>query len=547
MECFIVPSNPFTIPVLEPTQIAMAHNLDSNSAVNRCSRRAFLRSGASLALVPWLGTQVRGAIGRSATFSDYPFQLGVASGDPTPRGVVLWTRLAPQPLEGGGMRSRNVEVGWQVATDEAMTKVVRHGTAVATPQLGHSVHAEVDGLEPDRWYWYRFKAGSELSPVGRTRTLPRTNLLPDRLRFAFASCQHYETGYYTAYKHMAGEDLDLVIHLGDYIYEKEGRDGKVRKHVGPEITTLDDYRNRYAQYKSDADLQAAHAAFPWLVTWDDHEFDNNYADQISEEPDVAVAEFLARRANAYQAYYEHMPLRRRSVPRGPDMRLFRRVPFGQLAEFAVLDTRQYRTDQPNGDGLKPRTGDVLDPKGTLLGPNQEKWLKATLLKSRAEWNVLAQQVMMARVYIDAGEREGYVMDQWSGYDVARNRLIGFLNDRKVPNPVVLTGDIHKNYVNDLLLDFDEPESNPVATEFVATSISSSGDGSQKAAYTDKMLAENPFVKFHNGERGYVSCTVTPDEWRSDYRVVEYVSRRGAPLITRASFAVEHGQPGAKRV
>ena len=511
------------------------------------SRRVLLAGATTLVLPPWYAGHVDGAVRRRLAFADNPFQLGVASGDPTPDGVVLWTRLAPQPLVGGGMPREIVEVGWQIASDEGFQRIVQQGTAVATPQLAHSVHVEVSGLKPDRWYWYRFRAGSEESPVGRTRTFPAHNAAVEKLRFAFASCQHFETGYYTAYQHMATEDLDLGIHLGDYIYEGAGRENLIRRHVGEEITSLADYRNRHAQYKTDPDLQSAHAAFPWLVTWDDHEFDNNCASQISEESGVDAAPFLARRANAYQAYYEHMPLRRSAIPRGPDMQLYRAVPFGRLATFFVMDTRQYRSDQPNGDGKKPLQGKVFDPNATVLGARQEGWLASGLLRSTAQWNVLAQQIMMARVDRLPGDGGHFSMDQWSGYDLPRKRLLRFVEDRQVPNPVVLTGDIHTNYVNDLKVDFDRPESTTVATEFVGTSISSGGDGAEKADYTDAMLAENPFVRFHNAERGYVSCTVTPKNWRADYQVVPFVTRRGAPLITRSSFVVENGKPGAQRV
>jgi alkaline phosphatase D len=511
------------------------------------NRRRFILSGASLAVLPWVGTVAQGAMRRNAAFAADPFQLGVASGDPTADGVVLWTRLAPSPLEGGGMPPEPFEVVWEVAKDEGLRQIVQKGVAVATPQLGHSVHVELRGLDPDRWYWYRFSVGDAQSPIGRTRTAPRPDTMLQRLRFAFASCQHYETGLYTAYRHMAAEDLDLVVHLGDYIYEMAGQDRRVRRHVGPEIETLQQYRNRYGQYKSDADLMAAHVRCPWLVVWDDHEFDNNCAGDISEESDVSPEEFLLRRANAYQAYYEHMPLRRRSLPRGPDMQLYRRVTFGRLVGFDMLDTRQYRTDQPNGDGRKSLSGDVLSPQGTLLGQRQERWLMAGLLDSSATWNVLAQQVMMARVNLSSADNPLFSMDQWPGYDVARKRLLGFLAERRVPNPVVLTGDIHSNWVNDLKVDFDRHNDPVVATEFVGTSISSGGNGSQKTRDTDQLLSQNPFVRFHNGERGYVSCTVTPNAWRSDYQVVEYVDRPGAALITRKSFVVESGKPGATEV
>ncbi|REK09842.1 MAG: alkaline phosphatase [Planctomycetota bacterium] len=510
-------------------------------------RREFILSGASLLALPWLGSIAQGAVKRHASFASDPFTLGVASGEPTPDGMVLWTRLAPEPTSGGGMPAETYEVTWELASDDAMKNVVQRGVALATPQLGHSVHVEVQGLQPDRPYWYRFAAGDAQTPVARTRTAPAHDALPDRLRFAFASCQKYEAGLFTAYEHLAAEDLDLVLHLGDYIYEKAGRDNQVRKHVGPETVTLEHYRNRYGQYKSDPLLQAAHARCPWLVVWDDHEVDNNYADAASEEEGVSAEDFLLRRAAAYQAYYESMPLRRKSLPAGPHMQLYRGVRYGRLLDFAMLDTRQYRTDQPNGDGRQRLTGAVLDPKGTILGDKQEHWLMRRMLASQSQWNVLGQQVIMARIDFKAGPGVECSMDKWSGYDVATKRLLKFIADRKIPNPVVLTGDIHTNWVTELKLDFDRPEQDTVATEFVGTSISSDGNGQRAPDYLDSLLAENPHVKFHNRERGYVSCTVTPDEWRSDYQVVEYVDRPGAPLITRKSFVVENGKPGAQPV
>jgi alkaline phosphatase D len=370
----------------------------------------------------------------------------------------------------------------------------------------------------------------------------------DSLRFAFASCQHYESGLFTAYEHMAQEDLRAVVHLGDYIYEGKPTASKIRRHSGTtELETLEDYRARYAQYRLDPQLQATHQAFPWIVTWDDHEFDNNYAGDVSEELHVDPAAFLRRRAAAYKAYYEVMPLRQAQLPVGPDAQLYRTIRYGRLAEFNVLDTRQYRTDQPCGDKNTAPCPEVFDPQATLLGREQEAWLSAQLQRSPAVWNVLAQQVMMARVDRLPGEGIAWSMDQWPSCDVARKRLLQFLADSRISNPVVLTGDIHTNWVNDLKVDFDRPESPTVATEFVGTSITSGGDGAQKRKDTDGVLAENSFVKFYNAERGYVRCALTEGRWQADYRVVEYVSRPGAPCLTRASFVVESGRPGAERV
>ena len=517
------------------------------------SRRLVLAYGAALAGLPLVSSRLAAA-DRQGVFESNPFSLGVASGDPDASSVVLWTKLAPDPTTAsGGMNSAMVSVAWEIAEDEAMSKVVQSGNAIASPQLGHSVHIEVNGLKPARWYWYRFKAGDAVSPIGRTRTLPDANAEPESLRFAFASCQNYEQGLFTAYDQMAKDDLDLVIHLGDYIYEYPGADNRVRKHSGPadgKIKTLDDYRLRHMQYRSDTLLHGMHAQCPWFVTWDDHEFDNNYANDIQEEQrnDKAKADpvdFLVQRAAAYQAYYEMMPLRKETLPQGPDMSIYRKASFGRLAEFFVLDTRQYRTDQPNSDGLKPLSEEAWKTSNTLLGKQQRGWLDRSLLESTATWNVLAQQVMFAMVEMSMRDRSGFSMDQWPGAAYERLALMKFIADRKVPNPVVITGDIHTNWVNDLRVDDRQADSPVVATEFVGTSISSGGNGQKEVKNLDKLTAANPCVKFHNQERGYVRCVVTPDKWTSDYVVVEDVKTAGAAAMTRASYTVEAGRAGAQ--
>jgi alkaline phosphatase D len=473
-----------------------------------------------------------------------PFTLGIASGDPLPDGVVLWTRLAPEPLAGGGMPNERVDVEWVVGSDEKLSRIVKRGKATASPEQAHSVHAEVRGLDPARWYWYQFRVGQYSSPIGRTRTAPDMRTASKKLSFAFASCQHYEAGFFTAYRHMVEEDIDLIVHLGDYIYEGPPQQGRPRLHNSQEIKSLSDYRNRYALYRTDPDLQKAHALFPWVVTWDDHEVDNNYADD-KEENGAARETFMERRASAYQAYYEHMPLRRASLPQGTKLLLYRRLAFGDLAEFSVLDTRQYRTDQPCGDGNKAMCPEALAEGQTLLGGEQEKWLLQGLERSKAKWNIIAQQVMMAKVDRMAGPEERYAMDQWSGYDAARNRVLRFLNDRRPSNPVVLTGDIHSNWVADLKLDWANAKSAAIGTEFVGTSISSGGDGADMQPAVKAYLPENPHVRFYNNQRGYVRCTVTPEKWQSDYRVLDYVTKPGSPVRTRASFIVESGKAGAQ--
>jgi len=513
------------------------------------SRRDFLAVGCNAAGLLVLGTlpACRGA--REPSFQSYPFSLGVASGDPQPDGVVLWTRLAPEPLAGGGMAPEQFQVRWEVATDEGFGRIVRDGASTALPELAHSVHAEVEGLEPEREYWYRFFAGGEVSPVGRTKTAPALRSSPTRFNLALVYGQNYEHGYYTAFRHMADEDLDLVIHLGDYIYEKRFSDHLVvgeREFDGPESITLEQYRARYAFYKTDPDLQVAHAAAPWVVTSDDHEVANNYADAVPQY-DQSPEQFLLRRAAAYQAFYEHLPLRRSSMPTGPNMLLYRRLQFGDLAELFVLDTRQYRTDQPCGDGQKPRCQGAYDPDATMMGPEQERWLADGMRASDARWNVLANQVLIAQLarVID-GERT-FSMDKWDGYVAARRRLLDFLATERPSNPIVLSGDIHSNWVADLKTDFDDPSSATVATEFVGTSISSGGDGSDGGQFIQAMQEEQPHIKFYNNQRGYLRCSVTPEQWTTDFRVVPYVSRPGAPVETRATFVVEDGRAGAERL
>jgi alkaline phosphatase D len=509
------------------------------------NRRDFFYSTLAL-WAAWPRHVLAGAVQQSPRFSTSPFTLGVASGDPTPTGVVLWTRLALDPLHGGGMAPQPVEVEWRIAADDKMSRTVKTGKSVAAREWGHTVHVEVEGLNPHTWYWYQFRAGNELSPVGRTRTFPAAGTDVDRMRFAFVSCQHYEQGLYTAFDHMVREDLDFAMHLGDYIYEGPGGGpNRIRQHVGGELMTLEDYRNRYAQYRGDPALQAVHAAFPWIVVWDDHEVDNNYAGFTSEHDDP-VEEFAKRRAAGYQAYYEHMPLRRTSIPRGALMQIYRPFAYGSLASIFMLDTRQFRTDQPCGDGVKPICDAVRDPRATLLGPTQEKWLVDGLSRSSSRWNFLAQQIMMARLARIAGPDVQVSMDKWDGYEVERARLLKFFGDRRPSNPIVLAGDIHNNWVSDLHVNAADVKSPIVGTEFVGTSVSTSGDGSDITEAQKAMVAENPWVRFCNNQRGYVTCDVTKDNLKTDFRVVDFVSRPGAAVKTRASFVVESGHPGAQR-
>jgi alkaline phosphatase D len=496
--------------------------------------------GLALAGLPKIPILVR------PRFTANPFSLGIGSGDPAPDGVVLWTRLAPDPLNGGGMSPEAVNVRWEIATDEAMRDVVRRGSTVARPDLGHSVHAEVNGLRPGAWYWYRFDVGGSESIIGRTRTAPAANSTPDRYRFAFVSCQNYEQGLYTAYQHLASEDVEMVAHLGDYIYEGATNPAAnpVRRHQAWEPTTLEQYRNRYALYKSDPALQSAHASFPWVVTWDDHEVENNYANEVSMTNDPRP-EFLLRRAAAYQAYYEHQPLRRASIPKGPNMLLFRVINAGRLARFNVLDTRQYRSDQSCGDGIRPTCPEWSDTTRVVLGDRQERWLTRGVEQSDARWNVLAQQIAFSRVP-DPNRPMVHAMDPWSGYPAARDRLLEWMAARQQKNIVVLTGDIHSSFAMDVTRDALRPDTPAIATEFIGTSISSGGDGSPRWPQLRDYETSVPNMKFHSNRRGYVRCELTPDRWTSDYRAVPFVSREGGAVETVGTYVVEKGRAGAMR-
>ena len=516
-------------------------------------RRRFLEGLTAVAGVAAVSTLPvdRAAAAVKPLSGGYPFSLGVASGDPTPDGVVLWTRLAPDPFERrGGMPVQPVGVDWKLADHASMRGVVRSGRALALPQLAHSVHVELDGLEPDREYFYQFSYGGVLSPVGRTRTAPRPGASLRSLSFAFASCQLWEHGYYSAYRNMAEEDLDVVVHLGDYVYEGDiDADGGARDRWVPPVArpapqNLRQWRARYALYKSDKNLQRAHARFPWMVTWDDHEVVNDYAaDQSTYTGDISTL-----RANAYQAYYEHQPLRARSIPRGEHLRLYRRVGFGNLAKFHVIDGRQYRDVPPCGWGEASACEAAYDPSISMLGQRQERWLYDGLESSRARWDVLANNVMMARLDHDGPDGDRLWHDAWDGFPAARNRVTWRFGNAGVRNPVVITGDWHSTFVNDILQNFDRPESPVVATEFVGTSISTNGDVPVYGPYYGPMIKYNPHIRFFEGDRrGYVRCTVTPDQWRTDLRMVTTVSRPDAPVETLASFVVEDGKPGAQRV
>ena len=473
-----------------------------------------------------------------------PFALGVASGDPLDDSVILWTRLAVEPVTpagDGAVPAEPVLLRWEVATDDSFGEIVASGDAVAEPALGHSVHVDAAGLEPDTWYAYRFVVGEHTSPVGRTRTLPAPDADVDRFAFAFGSCQHYESGYWTAYDHLVDEDIDLFVFLGDYIYENGvGSDG-VRQHDGPEIFTLADYRNRYGLYKSDASLRAAHAAVPWVATWDDHEVDNNYADDVHEGGDPPE-EFLERRAAAYQAYYEHLPIRL-DPPAGADLPIYRSLAIGQLADLFVIDTRQYRDDQvcPGEEGLPAaaRCDDALDPDRTMLGEEQRTWLTDGLRGSSASWAVLANQVVFSDMPI-AGAF--YNMDQWDGYVADRELVLAAMAD-SAATPIVVTGDIHLAGAAELRTDWSDPDAETIGVELVGTSISSQFP-TEFAPVVEQVAETVDHVRYVNAsQRGYCVVRLSPDEATATYRVVATTAEPTSDVATDATFTIANDAPG----
>jgi alkaline phosphatase D len=520
-------------------------------------RRALLRTACRLAAAG-VALQLNAAAAQSGLITKrprmgaYPFPLGVASGDPVNDGFVIWTRVAPAPFDPLAFTDESVEVQWEVARDERFRDIAAKGADIARSALGHSVHVELRGLEPGRPYWYRFSMkGQDWSPVGRSWTAPPLNSTPAQLKIAHASCQHYEQGYFNAYDLMRADAPDLVLHLGDYIYESSW--GKqVRRHDGPEPVTLTEYRARHACYKMDESLQAAHAMCPWLFTWDDHEVDNDYADADAEDFMPREA-FLARRAAAYQAYFENMPLRAVAIPRAAEMRLYQRSQFGSLVELSIMDSRQYRSDQAcgtperGGGQVVPNTcKDLTDPSRTMLGDTQERWLTGGFRRSNATWNVIgsAQTFSRLRQTTPKGE-EGSWTDDWNGYPESRRRILSAMESSNVANPVVLVGDIHSYWIHDIKSDYANPDSKTLGTEIVGSSISSSGPDFDTFS---KMLPNNPHVKFFDSrKRGYVLNTITPDSWRADFRVSEDVTMRQAKGSTLASFAVARGKPGAEKV
>ncbi|MFB6264574.1 MAG: alkaline phosphatase [Bradymonadaceae bacterium] len=517
--------------------------VDELDGAGRLDRREFIGLlGATLAACGGNTgpVDVRQGSGRppsAPTIAADPFQLGVASGDPLSDGAILWTRLAPRPHQGGGMPDERVPVVWEVSPRPEFGTLVGSGWTYARPELGHSVHVDVRGLQPDTWYWYRFRIGDQwVSPAGRTRTLPRAGSSPDLLRIGTASCQNYAHGYYPAHAHLAEENLDLVFFLGDYIYESGWNQG-IREHPSGRPVTLDDFRNRYGLYKSDPNLRAAHAQCPWIATWDDHEVSNNYANLEPEHPDSYDRPFEEVRAAAYQAYYEHLPLRVPFPDDPNDLQIFRRFQWGDLVDVHVLDGRQYRSDQACMGEVGPPCDAVDDPDRTMLGDRQIAWLKEGLSDSTARWQAIAQQTVFSPITFGNAVINP---DQWDGYAAERQELLESFGQATDGNLTVLTGDIHSGGFTTLHRNDDDSSSPRVGWEIVTTSISSSGaERLQKAR--DILVRTLDHIEYFNpGERGYTVVEYRPDGCTARYRTVETVKRRESAISTRAVFEMDAG-------
>lgn len=537
--------------------MATGDNPQTSPAGTGLSRRRFLTGSAAAAALVAAGcsdggsgakaTRAGGASTTTAAqstttlhtakLSGDPFTLGVASGDPLADRVILWTRLAPDALAtdgAGGMPTDPVDVIWEVAADERFTRLVTSGVATARPDHGHSVHVDATGLDPATVHYYRFKVGDYTSPVGRARTLPDGRV--DRLRLAVANCQMYETGAWAAYRHMATTDLDLVLHLGDYIYEYPGVPGARMSQPDHFVMSLADYRLRYASYHLDPHLQAAHAATPFVVTWDDHEVANNYmGDVVPGTPDGGD---LDRKAAAYQAWWENIPVRL-DPPDGSVLAVHRNFTVGDLARIHVLDERQHADLPPCRPEPHDTTdfGDCADREGqdrTRLGAEQEAWLKEGLAEGGVTWNLLGNPVVLAGV--DAGAVDGdpaFYLDVWDGFPQARQRLIEQLS--AADNPVVLTGDYHQGMVLDVHRTPFDQNSPVVAPEFMAPPISS-------VLFSQDVSPRTPHLREQTNRHGYLEVEVTPDRLTARYQVVADVADAASSVTTSSTWVVDAGDP-----
>lgn len=544
------------------------------AATGSLDRRRFLgaavAAGGAAAFSPYglrLDQAEAQALPLGVAFDPAPFTIGVASGDPTADSVILWTRLVDEPLliDAHERLPETVEVSWAVAEDPRMTRVVRSGTTTARRDFAHTVHVDPGGLEPGRWYFYQFSAMGRQSRIGRTKTAGG-----DRLKMAFVGCAKFHIGFFGAYRQLCQEDIDLVFCSGDYFYEEsfdpDAATDTRREDDLAETETLEQYRRRFALYRGDPNLRQAHALFPWVVTWDDHEFDNNYAGHIREDDDGPGQQsdnaFLARQANSYQAYYEMMPIRPPAgLPAGPEFVIHRTIRWGDLLDLIVLDTRQFRTDQPCGDEtLIVTCSGVDDPDATILGMDQKEWVKRELSSSTAAWRTLGQQVLFSAIKtggipdelqdgvgpvlgaLDLTDGNYINADQWDGYTVERRELLEFVRDQEIPDLTVLTGDIHSTWVSELRPDFDNPTDPSVGVEFCGTSITSDGlTAEQQTAFRPILYGGNPHLRYVEVvSRGYMTADITPERWIVRMRTIDDVYNPRPAISTRSEFVLERG-------
>lgn len=538
--------------------LILKNTIASTQALTLHTRRDWLKWTAAAA-VP-LAYSVSSA---QTSFKHNPFSIGVASGSPNHHSVVLWTRLMPDAASGqDAFASNDVSLTWEVADDEHFKVNRRSGQVMALASLAHSVHLELEGLQSDRWYFYRFQLGDAQSTIGRTRTTPHPQAMVQKLRIAYASCQRWEHGYFSAYEHMAQENLDMVLFLGDYIYEYAGAANFVRLPPGGWVTSLSDYRNRYALQRTEKSLQAMHAQCPWLVTWDDHEVSNDYAGLVRGFSGNITLDFEAQRARAYQAFYEHMPLRASALTRsleglarGAELRIYGEVAFGKLANFYLLDDRQYRDRQVCNKGLNYGSGWVdpdqceewLNPQRSLLGAQQEQWLNQSFANARNNsrvWNVVAQQTIFGRRDYKIGAGHSLWNDGWDGYSAARQRMTQAMQHNALRNPVLLGGDVHENWVGHVMADAYQDDSAKVGVEFCGAGITARSAGNSKLP---TRLAENPHFIFADSERkGYGVVEFTAKQIQTELRVVDDVRQPKTKIETLAKFEVEAGRPQVHR-
>ncbi|MGD7705217.1 alkaline phosphatase D family protein [Microlunatus sp. Y2014] len=515
-------------------------------------RRLFLALGVGSAAA----TGIVGPVWANPRFGSDPFAVGVASGEPRTDAVVIWTRLAPDPgaLDGsGGMPDRRVPVSWQVAEDEQLRRVVRSGATVTSAEVGHSVHVDVTGLQPGREYFYRFRVGQDVSPVGRTKTMAAGTGTRD-MTFAFASCQSYSNGYFSGYPHMVADDPDVVFFLGDYIYRQPGLvtpggGHLVERQNAPQHSceTLADFRLRYAHYRTDPQLAEAHRLLPWVVTIDDNEIDNNW---FSTDPDPAR---VARRIVGMQAFWENMPLLPSSRPVGWQLPVaYRRLSYGDLVDFHVITTRHFRQESPSGEcAVEDRDGGfcppALDPDRTILGDQQERWLHDGLRTSTAQWNVLANQVFftMRDKNKNAKPDKDVNLAAWDGFVADRQAILDLLAAEHIRNFVVITGDSHRNWVANTPPTYRDWDTGapPIATEFLVTSINSGGERVPNPTYGPAKQS-TPHLLYRDNSHGYALATVDRDQLRIDYRAVSTVLSPAATIETISSWTVADDQPGA---